>query len=383
MKILYDHQTFTTQQYGGIPRYFCELTRFFSKCSDLSFEFSLRYSINENLANQPELFQYWSNRSGLLSNHLLLTFQKKLNKNLLYHLKINQKESIRLLEKGDFDIFHPTGYNPYFLDHIRKPFVLTVYDMIHEKYPEYYPGQDATTRWKKKVIEKADSIIAISQNTKQDIVHYFNVEPDHISVVYLGNPLEQALEVSNQKQFHKNPMLNSKYILFVGSRERYKNFRFFVSSITSLLQKHDDLHLFCAGGGQFTQREKNQLLNLKILSKVHYISINDEIMIDLYKNAQAFVFPSLYEGFGLPVLEAFSCGCPLIASQNSSLSEIAGDAARYIDPHDKISIVAGIESLLNDNDYREELICKGYERLKLFSWERTARETKKIYENII
>lgn len=382
MKILYDHQTFTTQQYGGIPRYFCELTRFFSKCSDVSFEFSLRYSINENLANQPELFQYWSNRSGLLSNHLLLTFQKKLNKNLLYHLKINQKESIRLLEKGDFDIFHPTGYNPYFLDHIKKPFVLTVYDMIHEKYPEYYPGQDATTRWKKKVIEKADSIIAISQNTKQDIVHYFNVEPDHISVVYLGNPLEQALQDSNKKQFHKNPMLNSKYILFVGSRERYKNFQFFVSSVSSLLQKHDDLHLFCAGGGQFTQREKKQLLNLKILSKVHYISINDEIMIDLYKNAQAFVFPSLYEGFGLPVLEAFSCGCPLIASQTSSLSEIAGDAARYIDPHDKISIVAGVESLLNDSDYREELIRKGYERLKLFSWDKTAKETKKIYENI-
>ena len=126
MKILYDHQTFTTQQYGGIPRYFCELTRFFSKCSEISFEFSLRYSINENLTNQPELYQYWSNRSVLLSNQILLTFQKKLNKNILYHLKINQKESIRLLEKGDFDIFHPTGYNPYFLDHItpresRKP----------------------------------------------------------------------------------------------------------------------------------------------------------------------------------------------------------------------------------------------------------------------
>jgi len=382
MKILFDHQTFTTQQYGGIPKYFCELTRFFSKCSEMSFEFSLRYSINENLTNQPELYQYWSNRSRLLSNHLLFSFQKKLNKNILYHLKINQKESIRLLKKGDFDIFHPTGYNPYFLEHLKKPYVLTVYDMIHEKFPEFYPDQDPTKHWKKKVIERADSIIAISQNTKHDIVQSYNIEPDNISVVYLGNPLEQALQNYNQRQFNKNPRLNTEYILFVGSRERYKNFQFFVSSIASLLQKHDDLHLYCAGGGQFTPTEKKQLINLDILSKVHYFSINDELMIDLYKNAQAFVFPTLYEGFGLPVLEAFSCGCPLIVSQTSSLSEIAGDAARYIDPHDENSIVAGVESLLNDNDYREELIRKGYARLKLFSWERTARETKKVYENI-
>ena len=167
MKILYDHQTFTTQQYGGVPRYFCELTRFFSKCSSISIEFSLRYSINENLANQPELFQYWSNRSELLSNPILLRLQKKLNKNILYHLKLNQKESIRLLEKGDFDIFHPTGYNPYFLEYIKKPSVLTVYDMIHEKFPELYPKKDPTKIWKQKVIERADSIIAISKNTKR------------------------------------------------------------------------------------------------------------------------------------------------------------------------------------------------------------------------
>jgi glycosyltransferase involved in cell wall biosynthesis len=286
------------------------------------------------------------------------------------------------LEKGDFDIFHPTGYNPYFLEYIKKPSVLTVYDMIHEKFPELYPKKDPTKIWKQKVIERADSIIAISKNTKQDIIQSYDIEPDRISVVYLGNPLEQALHNSNHKQFHKTPWLSSKYILFVGSRERYKNFQYFVSSITPLLQKHEDLYLFCAGGGRFTPAEKKQFIKLNILSKVHYFSINDEMMIDLYKNAQAFVFPSLYEGFGLPVLEAFSCGCPLIVSQTSSLSEIAGDAARYIDPYDEISIVDGVESLLNESKYREELIRKGYERQKLFSWEKTARETKKVYENI-
>lgn len=384
MKILYDHQTFTTQQYGGISRYFCELMEGLESLSDISISLPLRYSFNENLINQPKLYKYWSNKSNFLSQPLFSSIQKKMNINILYHLQINQNESIRLLKNKDFDLFHPTGFDPYFLNHIEeKPFILTVYDMIHEKYPEYYSLQDQTTKWKKKLIEKADSIISISNNTKQDIIQYFDAEPDRISVIYLGNPLEQSLQESHQRKQHGKKMNDTNYILFVGSRVRYKNFQFFVSSISPLLQKYPHLHLYCAGGGQFTPDEKSHLNNLHVLSKVHYIPINDNTMINLYKNAQAFIFPSLYEGFGLPILEAFSCGCPLIVSNSSPLSEIAGNAACYIEPTNALSIVRGVESVLTEPDYRAELIRKGYERLKLFSWERTARETKKVYENIL
>ena len=122
---------------------------------------------------------------------------------------------------------------------------------------------------------------------------------------------------------------------------------------------------------------------MNILHKVHHVKINDTILKNLYKNAQAFIFPSLYEGFGLPVLEAFSCGCPVILNNSSSLPEIGGDGAIYFEPGDRESIICAVETVLFNEKFREDLIKKGYERLKFFSWEKTADSTKKVYNNLL
>jgi glycosyltransferase involved in cell wall biosynthesis len=289
-----------------------------------------------------------------------------------------------LLKKQDFDLFHPTYYDPYFQKYLeKKPFVLTVYDMIHELYPEYFSLNDPTKTAKKELIEKADSVIAISNNTKNDIIRFTDVDPDRISVIYLGNPFEFTGPLSHGKISLEITSFKKPYLLFVGTRSGYKNFKFFISSFTKLLKNHENLHVYCAGGGPFTSDELNRLRELNLLAKVHYVKTNDMIMKYLYENAQAFIFPSLYEGFGLPVLEAFSCGCPVVLSNSSSLSEIAGDAACYIDPDDGDSLIRGIESVLSDKDYHENFIRKGYERLKFFSWEKTARETKRVYDSLV
>ena len=384
MRILYDHQIFTRQRYGGVSRYFYELMDQFSRTPDINFSLAIRYSYNENLCNRHVLDQYWSKRSPLFCNkHIFPAIHRITNIDVLQRMRINQKESVRLLNKQDFDTFHPTYYDPFFLQYIqKKPFVLTVYDMIHELYPDYFPSDNPTKIWKRVLIEKAGAIIAISDNTKKDILKFTQVDPDRISVVYLGNPFEYIQHQDQSTIPLDNTLLEKSYILFVGTRSGYKNFGFFIQSVVPLLQKYTNLQVYCAGGGPFTLHDLKNFNELNIISQVKYFEINDIRMRDLYKNARAFIFPSLYEGFGLPILEAFSCGCPVILCNSSSLAEIGADAACYFDPYDPELLVQRIENLLTDNHFRDKLIKKGFERLNLFSWEKIAQDTKKVYDKI-
>jgi len=389
MKILYDHQIFYRQNYGGVSRYFCEIMNQFSKDPDICFNLALRFVLNDNLAQFPQLNEYWSGRyNGLYNNLFVSLLQKKIRFNALNFglnfLINNRGESIRLLKKQDFDIFHPTYYEPYFLKYLQKKnFVLTVYDMIHEIFPEYFKPDDQTRVWKKKLIENAGVVIAISENTKKDIIKFTNVDSNLVQVLHLGNPFELHNEPPHVNASSDIPVFGKPYLLFVGDRSRYKNFDFFIESVAELLVEQEELQVVCAGSSPFTEKEKKLLKNLNILHKVHQIKINDATLKYLYKNTRAFIFPSRYEGFGLPILEAFSCGCPVIVSNSSSLPEIGGDGAIYFDPCNKESIICAVETVLSNEKYREDLIKKGSERLKFFSWEKTAESTKKVYNNLL
>ncbi|BBL68635.1 glycosyltransferase family 4 protein [Methanoculleus chikugoensis] len=405
MKLLYDHQIFTLQKYGGISRYFCELMGQFSLDPDTEFTLALRKSRNENLRD------LYSSSKERLNNDICLydaqgspAIQKIIHHGLpiirkiacigfpiirkvapidiLNGLRSNQRESVRLLKKQEFDIFHPTYYDPYFTKYLmEKPYVLTVHDMIHELYPDFFSPYDRTEEGKKRLIEGANCIIAVSENTKKDIIKIFDVDPDLIHVVYHGNPFESKIN-SPVGSTLNDSYLMKPYLLYVGNREGYKNYIFFIKAMAELLKNDEDLHIYCAGGGPFNLNEMKMLRELDISSKVHFVKTNDYIMRQLYENAQAFVFPSLYEGFGLPILEAFSCGCPAILSNSSSLPEIGVDAACYFDPNDPESLTRRVEEILSDNEYREQCIMKGFERLKFFSWEKTAQETKAVYDNL-
>jgi glycosyltransferase involved in cell wall biosynthesis len=378
MKILYDHQIFALQSYGGISRYFCELMNQFSKDPAMEFILPVGYSTNEYLKTTAISKNYWFIKHNYPHlNRFVDLLQKNVRYSVIDFFLRNQKKSELMLKQQDFDIFHPTYYNPYFLKYLKtKPYVLTVYDMIHELYPDMFKG-DTTAIQKRQVIEGAAKIIAISGNTKTDIIRFYDIDPQKIEVI----PLATSLQINKPDTALNLPQ---KYILFVGNRGGYKNFISFVNSISSLLREENDLFLVCAGGGAFSENEILLLDDLKIKMKVLYYPIaNDSTLLQFYRKAILFVFPSLYEGFGIPVLEAFSCGCPVAASNCSSLPEVGGESAHYFDPKNSASIRKVVEDIVHNYSLQDSLRARGYERLKLFSWEKTAFNTKKVYESLL
>lgn len=367
MKVLYDHQIFSNQVYGGISRYFYELMTHLSKCRE-DFELSLRYSNNLYIKN-----------SSFIKNNTFFEQVHFRGKHRLLNL-INKPCSVKKLKNRDFDIFHPTYYDPYFLDYIgNKPFVLTIHDMVHEIFPTMFPLRDKTPEWKKILVSRATKIIAVSESTKRDIIKLYGIDDQKIEVIYHGNSINVGpyTEVSNIK-------LPEKYLLFVGDRHIYKNFGNFIKSVSPELKINKTLNIVCGGGKKFTREETNLFKALNINNQVyHYSIVNDEMMAHLYTKALAFVYPSLYEGFGIPILEAFACGCPVIVSNSSSLPEVARDAAAYFDPYDIVSMNETVRRITHDEDLRKRLKEKGFERLKSFSWEKTAEQTKEVYRGCV
>jgi len=390
MKILYDYQIFTKQNYGGVSRYFYELMDNL-RAHKIDIEIPINYSKNIYIKEADFLSkplkgytEYKDFLFGLRPKGKAKIYKLLQKLNFIKNAETaNQKISIECLKKQNFDIFHPTYYDSYFLKHIgKKPFVLTIYDMIHETYPELFSADNKIARQKKILAQKADKIIAISENTKKDIIKFIGINEDKIQVIHLGSSInrqENNLKI-NTDLLKKLP---EKYILFVGNRASYKNFDNFSKALIPLFKINKKLNAVCAGGGEFSDKEINFFKTFNITDKFRQYSVNDSDMTLLYKNALVFVFPSLYEGFGLPILEAFNCGCPVAASNRGSLPEIAGNAAAYFNPEDISSITDAINNIIADDGTKEKMKKNGFEQLKKFSWEKTAEKTLDVYNSIL
>jgi glycosyltransferase involved in cell wall biosynthesis len=359
MRILYDHRIFSVQKFGGISRYFCELASNLSQRKGIEVKISTLY-------NENSYYESLTKSKPILSG---INFKGK------YHAVkfLNEIYTRHNLSKKKFDIFHPTYFDSY---HIGKsPYVITVYDMIYEKYPCYFIG-DPITEIKKTVVMNASKVIAISESTKKDIVSIYGMEPEKITVIPLATKFGEIAP--------SNMYIPKRYILFVGNRIWYKNFKQFCESISDILQEDMDLHLVFAGSSPFTEAEHNFLVKIGIANKTIYYPVNSDSQLStLYRNALVFVFPSLYEGFGIPMLEAMECGCPIAASNKSSLPEVGGDAALYFDPTYSESISKVIRSIIYSDNVRRNLIQNGYIRAKDFSWTKTADATLKVYEEML
>lgn len=368
MKILYDHQIFSFQNFGGISRYFTELINL-TTCGNINVLCSVKLTNNNYFLSLSQI-------KGSIDFLSFLNFKGKTK----FIYTFNKIYSILMLKFKNYDIFHPTYYDPYFLRFLgQKEFVLTVHDMIHEKFPEIFGKNDNTAKNKKLLIKKASKIIAISENTKKDLVEILNVDPKKITVVYHGNSMISKPKLDLNKKYK----LPDNYLLFVGSRSTYKNFIFFVKSIKEVLDRDISLNVVCVGGGEFIEEELNLFKEYKIMNRFSQYKVDDKSLSYFYSNAKAFIFPSIYEGFGLPILESFSCGCPLICSNTSSFPEIASDAAVYFDPMEMNSIQNAVIKVIYDSDTRLNMIKKGYDRANFFSWDKTANSTNKIYKSIL
>lgn len=359
MNVLFDHQIFTWQKFGGISRVFCELIA----NSDGLFGVKTGgiFSENEYLKKIPhQSFREFPVKRNFRGKGRIIS-------------TANRNDSLKKLSERDTDIFHPTYYNPYFLERLgEKKLVVSVWDMIHEEFPNICNDGGETTRQKMEVLNRADGIIAISRSTKNDLLKFFpQLDSEKISVVYLGNSFPVSAPAEKK----------GRYILFTGGRGGYKNFEIFVKSVAPLLKKYDLDLVFT--GREFSLSERKFFEALGILERTKQKYATDEELRVLYNEALLFVFPSLYEGFGIPVLEAFSSGCPLAVSRSSSLTEIAGEAGYFFDPYSEDEMRRKIEDIIVSPSLQKSLAEKGYERLKEFSWRKCAEETAKVYEQVL
>lgn len=371
MKLLFDTQIFDWQINGGISRYFIELIQRIDKSKEAEVLFKCRHSYNTYIQNTP-----WLLNKPMFKN---LNFKGKLRLVKALNQKLNWEYPINILKKGGTDIFHPTYYETYFFKYIgKKPYVLTVYDLTHEKFFGKTPSVQQLLERKKKLIDNATRIIAISENTKNDIVDYYKTDASKISTIYLASSFNPG-----NKSVLSGKEIEGDYILFVGSRSGYKNFNAFVNEVSPVLKKKN-VKLVVAGGGDISPVEQSLFSKLGINNNVvAYSHVSDDHLKELYEKALVFIFPSLYEGFGIPVLEAMQCNCPVLLSNNSSLPEVGGDAAAYFDPAKEGHLESVLEQLIDDSSGRARMKTQGQIQAAKFSWDNTAHEHVKAYQSLL
>ena len=277
------------------------------------------------------------------------------------------------------DIIHETYYSSWPTLCFKAIRVTTVYDMIHELYDKEFSKSDKTTTQKKDSFSRVDQIISISESTNRDLIRLFDVDEAKISVVPLGVDLSAFYDTQLDLDGDSKP-----YLLYVGTRRRYKNFTGLINAFASSSRLKDSLEIIAYGGGPFNKAEFKlfQQLGLNAL-QVRQVSGNDQKLAQLYANAEAFVYPSLYEGFGLPPLEAMAAGCPVISSNTSSIPEVVRNAGEYFDPNDNEQIKIAIEQVVYSEERKNKLRSLGYENIKDFSWEKCAIKTLLVYQELL
>jgi len=373
MKILYDHTVFQFQRYGGISRYFYELITRLSTKEDVDINLFHGFHINEYaLSEHKQNFDsYWGYK---------WKYKKPAAKYMALMFAIPNKILFdNYMRSLDVNIYHPTYYRNDLDKYDKSAIVLTVHDMIHELYPDQFIDSRFVIKAKKKSINTADQIICVSENTKKDLINMYDVSEDKIRVIYHGNSLPKSDEYLTCADLEKMYSITKPFLLYIGDRKRsYKNFTMLLETYSTMLS--DRFDLVCFGGGDFNHNELKTIKSIRCSGKVIHLSGSDHLLASLYKNAFCFIYPSLYEGFGIPLLEAMGLGCPVIASNTSSIPEVVDKAALLFDPNSIDSLINVIELLESNESKREKLINLGFEQEKKFSWDKTAYETFKVYK---
>jgi glycosyltransferase involved in cell wall biosynthesis len=353
-KVLFDPQTFQLQNYGGISRYFVELQKALSMRADVTSKISLPFSNNEHLLSSGLSFGRPSFRGVRHVNRIAFEI------GLLW-----------------CDIIHSTYYLPEFLRSAGgKRRVVTVYDMIPELFPDQFHSNPHLA--KEFYCRKADLIVCISEQTRRDMLSIYGIDPDKSVTIHLGVEFRHARSNS-----HPRPDFGSPYVLFVGNRTGYKNFKVLLNAIRIVVEREKPFSLVVVGGGGWSDDEHQQLDRSGLRSRTFLVSASDVELRELYRNAACFVFPSLYEGFGLPILEAFSEGCPVVLSDTPVFREIAKDGAILFAGDDAEACADAITRACSRGIERDRRIARGVELAREYSWNQTASEHIKIYNHLL
>jgi len=359
MNIGIDGNEANVDMHVGVSIYTLELLNHFSKLKrpDVKCIIFLRDEPNNHMPQENDHFTYEVIPAKILWSQIFLP----------YHL----------LFRSDITVFFaPAHYAPRFL---KQPVVVTIHDLSYIKYPNEFLKKDLykLNNWTKYSIMKARNIIAVSKTTKKDILNHFQLPENDVTVIYNGFSKTNISVKPSSDVLKKYEIKNKKYLLYVGTLQPRKNVPTLIESYKEFREQHPEFKLVLVGkkGWMFDAiYAKVQELNLE--EHVIFTGFeSDEALNTLYKNAFCFVLPSFYEGFGIPILEAMSVGCPVITSHASSLPEIGGEACLYFDPNDKNDLSEKLEKLIANKQLYATLITQGKKRVKEYSWSKCAEET--------
>lgn len=289
----------------------------------------------------------------------------------------------RHFRENRFDVYHETGLFPLTTSD-SVPTVFTIYDLSLITHPECHPP-DRVRHFERYFYERlpvVEHIVTISEFIRGEIVAMLDVPPENVTAIPLaGSSVFYKRKAEDVRRYIDANGIPQRYVLTVGTREPRKNL---IGLVHAYAEIDTDIPLLCVGwSGWLNETLPTEIERLRLKGKVKLLGhVDDESLALLYSGALASVYPSLYEGFGLPILEAMACECPVICSDCSSMPEVAGGAAHLIDPTDEQDIARGLSEMMSDSALRQLCIDKGRDRVRQFSWKNTARRTVEVFQGV-
>lgn len=357
-RVLYGPEIFR-QRHGGISRYIAELHQ-----------------------RMPEHGIASRVYAGLHANHLLPRDGTVIGRRLPDAVTkgfdplavLNDSATAMWLRRhGSGALLHKSYYSGHAQLGWRGPVAVTVHDLIHALFPQHFPADDRTVELQRSACARADLVLAVSRNTADDLERVLGVPRERVVVTPLGVAPPDPAEAAGQARVRR------PYLLYVGSRSGYKNWEGALRAYASASELHGELDLLCAGGGAFQEQETRLVEELGVAGCVLHLPVDDVQLGRLYTGATAYVYPSLYEGFGLPPLEAMVRGCPVVAAGTGSVPEVLGEAALLVDPQAQDQLREAMVQAVYDDALRARLRIAGHDRARTFTWDRTAGLTAQAY----
>ncbi len=354
-KILFESSIFLHQKVGGVSKYITQLNKNL-----------LKFKVSSKIFSPITINDYLKKEEKNIIFFIKLEKIPKFCRNFFFF--INNLLTLIFIKIDKPDILHFSYYNRSLVRFVNIPYVLTVYDLINEKL-KYQQDQFK----KKKLLTKAKHIICISKETKKDLIKIYKIKKKNISVIYLGGP-----DLKKKKLKKK-----LKYILYVGSRTRYKNFDNFIKAFSDSKYLTKNYKIICYGGGKFGNYEIKNFENLNIKENIEYEDGDDMKLLNFYRNASLYVSLSNYEGFGLTLLEALRMKCPVLCSDIPVFREIYKKSCKYVNSNNRASIKNGVESILKSKAQQKKLSLESKSIVKELTWKKCALATSKIYKKIL
>jgi len=363
VRILYDHQVFSLQNAGGASRYHYELMRYLADVPEIHSELFLGvtgciYPFGDLLKHRVRVTRLGSILKPGMARYVLNEFMGNI-----------------WSAKGRFDIYHPTLYRRMPLVRAKR-LVVTHHDCVQERFPELFPNVKAIIREKRRLFAHADAIICVSESSRKDLLEFYAVDAAKTRVIHHGlSPLPRCA----RSEAELRTLAARQYLLFVGSRAPYKGFKGLLTAF-SATGLHRSMDLLVLGGGALTPSEVALADHLKISDSIVSLpSATDALLGEAYAAAMLFVYPSLYEGFGFPPLEAMAAGCPVLVSNTSSLPEICRTAPFYFAPQDQSSFQAALLHAIGDEKARHEAAERGKVVAAEYEWKTCGERTLALY----